>query len=81
MEVGDAVAFEHTGALQLDLARVHVVEEAAPLPEEDGDHVQLELVEEAGGERELRDGGAVDEHAAVAAASLAPGKAASRSPV
>ena len=67
MEVGDAaVAFEDAGALQLDLLASMCVEEAAPLPEEHRDDVQLELVEEAGGERELRDGGAVDEHAAVA---------------
>lgn len=59
MHVGDAVlALEDPGALQLDVVRREVVKQAAPLPEEHRDEMELKLVEEAGGERELRRRGA-----------------------
>ena len=53
--VGDAVlALEDPRALQLDVLGAEALEEPAPLAEEDRDDVKLELVEDAGGERELR---------------------------
>ncbi len=54
------------GALELDLLGIEVVEEAAALAEEHRNDMDLELVEDAGGERELRDRGAVDQHVLVA---------------
>ena len=56
--------------LELDLLGIEVVEETAPLAEEHRDEVDLELVEEAGSERELRDCGAVDQHVLVARGAL-----------
>ena len=58
--------FEDAGALELDLLGIEVVEEAAALAEEHRNDMDLELVEDAGGERELRDRGAVDQHVLVA---------------
>ena len=79
-QVGDAVlALEHPRALELDVLGREVVEEAASLPEQDRDQVDLELVEEAGGERELGDGGAVDQHVRSPAASRARANAVSMS--
>ena len=40
--------------------------ETAPLAEEHRDEMDLDLVEDAGGERELRGSGAVDQHVLVA---------------
>ena len=58
--MGDAaLAFQDPDALELDVLRAEVVEEAASPAEQDGDQVDLELVEQAGGESELGDGGAV----------------------
>ena len=72
MRVGDtALPLEDPGALQLDVLGSEVVEEAAPLAEEHRDEMDLELVEDAGSERELRGCGAVDQHVLVAAARLA----------
>ena len=52
---------------------VEAVEEAPTLAEQHRDDVELELVEDAGGEREPRDPGAVDEHVPVARGLLGPG--------
>ena len=60
MHVGDTVPLEDPGELQLDLLGGEIVEETAPLAEEHRDEMDLELVEEAGSERELRGCGAVD---------------------
>jgi hypothetical protein len=61
MHVGDpALAIEDPSALQLDVLRIEVVEETAPLAEEHRYEMDLELVEDASSERELRDCGAVD---------------------
>ena len=74
MHVGDAaLALEDAGALELDLLGGEAVEEAAPLAEQHRDDVELELVEDAGGERELRDRGAVDQHVPVAGGALGLG--------
>ena len=71
MHVGDAVLpLEDPGALQLDLFGGEALEETAPLAEEHRDDMELELVEDAGGERELRDSGAVDQHVLVACGPL-----------
>ena len=43
-----------------------MVEQAPALPEQHGDHVQLDLVEHAGPQRVLRGVGAVHHHVAVA---------------
>ena len=54
MHVGDTVLpLEDPGELQLDVLGSEVVEEAAPLAEEHRDEMDLELVEDAGSEREL----------------------------
>jgi hypothetical protein len=59
--VGDTVLpLEDPGALQLDLLGSETLEQTAPLAEEHRDEMDLELVEEAGSERELRGCGAVD---------------------
>jgi hypothetical protein len=49
-----ALAVEDPRAVELDLLGTEVVEETPPLSEEHRHHVELELVEYAGGERELR---------------------------
>ena len=67
VHVGDtALALEDPGALQLDLLGGEALEETAPLAEEHRDDVELELVEDAGGQSELRGCGAVDQHVLVA---------------
>jgi hypothetical protein len=71
VQVRDTVGFEHTGALQLDVLGSEVVEETAPLAEEHRDEMDLELVEDARRERELRRPGAVDEHVPAARVRLA----------
>src|SRR5919198_1938055 len=55
------LALEKPGALQLDLLGGQVVKQAPPLAEEHGDDVELELVEDARGQRELGDRGAMHE--------------------
>ena len=65
--MGDAaLALEDPRALELDVLGAEVVEEAAALAEEHRDEMDLELVEDAGGERELRGSGAVDQDVLVA---------------
>jgi hypothetical protein len=55
VHVGNAaLSREDPGALQLDLLGSEALEQTAPLAEEHGDEMDLELVEDAGGERELR---------------------------
>jgi hypothetical protein len=55
VHVRDAsLSFEDPDALQLDVLGSEVVEEPAPLAEEYRDEMDLELVEDACGERELR---------------------------
>jgi hypothetical protein len=49
-----ALPLEDPGALQLDLLGSEALEQTAPLAEEHRDQMDLELVEYAGGERELR---------------------------
>ena len=66
VHMGDTVSLEDAGALELDVLGIEVVEEAAPLAEEHRDEMDLELVEHAGGERDLRGSGAVDQHVLVA---------------
>src|SRR5215207_2917098 len=67
MHVSDtALPLEDPGALQLDVLGTEVVEETAPLAEEHRDEMDLELVENAGSERELCGSGAVDQHVVVA---------------
>ena len=54
MHVGDtAFALENPGALELDLLGGKALEQTSPLAEEHRDDVELELVENAGGECEL----------------------------
>src|SRR5215203_1614601 len=63
VHVGDAVLpLEDPGALQLDLLGSEALEQTAPLAEEHRDDMELDLVEDAGSERELRGSGAVDQH-------------------
>jgi hypothetical protein len=57
---------EDARALELDLLASEALEETAPPAEEHRDQMELELVEDAGGERELRGSGAVNQHAPVA---------------
>src|SRR5215217_5362450 len=66
VHVGDpALSLEDPGALELDLLGSKALEQPTPLAEEHRDDMELELVEDAGGQRELRDSGAVDEHVRV----------------
>jgi hypothetical protein len=63
VQMGDtSLRLEDPGALQLDVPRIALVEETAPLAEEHRDEMGLEFVEDAGGERESRGCGAVDQH-------------------
>src|SRR5829696_7602496 len=63
VHVGDAVLpLEVPGALQLDLLGSEALEQTAPLAEEHRDDMELDLVEDAGSERELPGSGAVDQH-------------------
>ena len=63
MHVGDtALPLEDPGALQLDLLGSEALEQTAPLAEEHRHDMELDLVEDAGGEGELCGSGAVDEH-------------------
>src|SRR5215218_7302158 len=72
VHVGDAaLPLEDPGALQLDLLGSEALEQTAPLAEEHRDEMDFELVEDAGGKRELRGSGAVDQH--VLAARSLPG--------
>src|SRR6266508_831733 len=67
VQVGDtALPLKDPGALQLDLLGGEALEQTAPLAEEHRDDMELELVENARGECELRGGGAVDQHVLVA---------------
>lgn len=66
VHVGDAIPLEDAGALEFDLPGTQVVEQTTPLAEEHGDDIEFELVEKAGVQCELSDGGAVDEHVPVA---------------
>ena len=52
---------------------VKVVEQAATLAEKRGDEVELEFIEEAGGERALGGCGAVDQHVLLARGALGLG--------
>ena len=53
--MGDtALPFEDPGALQLDELGTEALEQTAPLAEQHRDDVELDLVEDAGGECELR---------------------------
>jgi hypothetical protein len=72
VHVGDTVPFEDPGVL-LDLLGTEVVEQTTSLAEEHGYDMELELVEQAGGERELRGRRAVDEHVPVARSLLGLG--------
>jgi len=47
VQVGDAVALEHAGVLELDVLWSEIVEEPAPLAEEHGNEMDLELVQQA----------------------------------
>jgi hypothetical protein len=71
VQVGDTVPLERPGALELDVLGTEVVEETAALAEEHRDEMDLELVEDAAGERELCRPGAVDKHVLSPAARLA----------
>src|SRR5207247_5766842 len=66
VQMGHTVPLEDPGALELDVLGSEVVEETAPLAEEHRDEMDLELVEDAGRECELRGSGAVDQHVLVA---------------
>jgi hypothetical protein len=71
VHVGDAaLPLEDLGALQLDLLGSEALEQTAPLAEEHRDDMELELVEDAGGKRELRRSGAVDQRVPVARSLL-----------
>src|SRR4051794_15324123 len=70
---GTGLALERADALELDLLRSEVVEETAALAEEHRDEMDLDLVEHAGGERELRDPGAMDQHVLVSGGPLGLG--------
>src|SRR3954452_5603510 len=65
-----ALAFEGSRPDQLDVIRGQAVEEAPPTTEQHRDDVELELVEDAGRERELRDARSVHEHVLVARGGL-----------
>src|SRR5919198_140806 len=69
-EVSHAGGVDDPSELQLGVVGIEMVEETAALTEEDRDQVNLDLVEDAGGERELRGSGAVDEHLLVARSLL-----------
>ena len=56
MHVGDTVPLEDPGALELDVLGTEVVEETAALADEHRDDMQLELVQDAGGEGQNRTG-------------------------
>jgi hypothetical protein len=71
MHVGNTtLTLEDPGPLQRDLLGSEALEQMAPLPEEHRDDMKLELVEDAGGECELRGCGAVDKHVLVARSVL-----------
>ena len=72
-QVGDAaLAFQHPGAFQLDTLGCEVVKEPSPPAQHNRDDVQLELVQDTGSQRELRDRGAMDQH--ILAARRPPGR-------
>src|SRR5947208_13760867 len=67
VHVGDTgLPLEDPGALHFDLLGSEALEQTAPLAEEHRDDMELELVADAGGKRELRVSGAVDQHDLVA---------------
>jgi hypothetical protein len=73
VQVGDTgLPVEDAGALQLDLLGGEALEQPAPLAEEHRDHMELELVEDAGGECELSGSGPVDEHVLFSGGLLGP---------
>ena len=59
------------GELELDVFGAEAVEEPPALAEQHRHEMELDLVEHAGRERELRDPGAVDQHVPVARGGLA----------
>ncbi len=52
--MGDTIPLEDPGALEPDVLGIKAVEETAPLAEEHRDEMDLELVEDAGSECQLR---------------------------
>ena len=70
-QVGDAGGVDDAGQLELDVAPARCCEQRPPLAQEHRDQVDLELVEHARAQARLREVGAVDEHVASPAASLA----------
>src|SRR5262245_56013399 len=67
-----ALAFEDPRALELDLLGGEAIEQTAALAKEHGDHVELKLIEYAGGKCKLRGSGAVDEHVLVTRGLFGP---------
>src|SRR5262245_7551918 len=61
-----SLSLEDPGALELDLLGSEALEQTAPLAEEHRNDMELDLVEDAGREPELRGSGTVDEHVPVA---------------
>lgn len=61
MHMSNSVPLENPGALELDVFRIKVVEETAPLAQEDRDEMNLELIENAVGECELCSSGAMNQ--------------------
>ena len=70
-EMGDAGPVEDPGQLELHVVRPEVIEEPPPLAEQNRDQVDLQLVEDAGSERQRRGARTVDEHVLLPAASFA----------
>src|SRR5688500_17577312 len=67
VHVGNAgLPLDDSGALELDVLGIEVIEETSPLAEQHRDEMDLEFVEDAGRECELGGSGAVDEHVLVA---------------
>jgi hypothetical protein len=58
------LSLENPGALELDVLRIAFVEQTAPSTKVHRDEVDLEFVEDAGGECEADSGGAVGEQVA-----------------
>src|SRR6266542_1788059 len=66
VHVGDAVlSLEDPGALEGDLLGREPLEQTSSLAEKHRDDMELDLVEDAGAERELCDSGAVHQHVLV----------------
>src|SRR6266511_2680711 len=74
MQVADTIlALEDAGGLQLDLLGSEALEQPTALAEEDGNDVELELLQHPGCEREPGHAGAVNEHVLVARRFLRSG--------